>query len=125
MALGSLRELGDWQLENDEEDIIGWPVIDDNGAQHGTIVDLIVDTDRQHAVEIVTDRGERFQTDRVDIGEKVVTVHGEGKSGVSVMTGIDAVDESRFGTHLPGSLGVGAVDESRMRPRICRRGGAG
>ena len=36
MALGSLRELDDWELADDEQDIFGWPVIDRFSASTGT-----------------------------------------------------------------------------------------
>src|SRR5688500_4737259 len=120
MALGSLRELDDWQLDDGEEDIVGWPVVDEGGAGRGQVTDLIIDTDRARVVEIVTDRGERIEPERVDIGDKVVVLRAAA-GGVSALTGIEPVDMSRSGTSVPGSLGVGAVSEERTRPHICRR----
>jgi hypothetical protein len=119
MAIGTLRELDDWTLEDDEQDIVGWPLVDDAGGEYGTVRDLIVDTDQERVVEIVTDREVRVDPRSVEIGDGVVVRRTVGGEPASTLTGIEPVDMSVFGTNVPGSMGVGPVDE-RTRPRICR-----
>lgn len=78
MARAPLNELPDWELEHDEQYIYGWPVVDGAGTSHGTVYELIVDTEQERVVEIVTDTGERFDPHDVDILDKVVSLHEAG-----------------------------------------------
>jgi sporulation protein YlmC with PRC-barrel domain len=87
MAKAPLSKLDDWQLEHDEQNIYGWPVTDSAGSIHGKVSELIVDTDEERVVEIVTDTGERFDPHDVDILDNVVSLHridGTQRSGVHI-----------------------------------------
>jgi hypothetical protein len=102
MPLAPLSELDDWRLEHDEQNIYGWPVTDSSGASHGAVFELIVDTDQERVVEVVTDTGERFDPHDFDIADGYIAlregVAGSGVSGTSpVMSTSEPAGESAGG----------------------------
>ena len=121
MPHDTLRDLDDWKLEDDEQDIVGWPAVDEEGSELGVVRDLIVDTDRGAVVEIVTDRDVHIDARHAEIGDNIIVRRAGHHTSISSRTGIEPVDMSVFGTNVTGSMGVGPVSEERTRPRICRR----
>lgn len=74
MALHKLAELNGWELEDKAQDIRDRPLVDTAGKKVGVIKDLAVDLDSKHVVAVVTDAGESYGVDGLDIEpERVIT----------------------------------------------------
>ena len=74
MTLHKLAELNGWELEDKAQDIRDRPLVDTVGKNVGVIKDLAVDLDSEHVVAVVTDAGESYAVDGLDIEpERVIT----------------------------------------------------
>jgi sporulation protein YlmC with PRC-barrel domain len=75
MTLHTLTTLSDkWELEDKDKDIRDRPLVTAEGKAVGTIKDLAVDLDTEHVVAAVTDGGEAYAVEGLDIeDDRVVT----------------------------------------------------
>jgi uncharacterized protein (TIGR02271 family) len=74
MSRAPMSRLDDWQLENDDQDIRGWPVRDPQGATLGTVTELIGNTDTGQVDTIVLDTGAEIDTSRIELVDGVVVL---------------------------------------------------
>lgn len=74
MTLHRFTELSDWELEDKDQDIRGRTLVTSEGREVGEVKDLAVDLESRHVVAVVTDMGESYAVDGLDIEpERVVT----------------------------------------------------
>jgi hypothetical protein len=92
MTRAPLSQLADWQLENRDQDIRGWPVQDEAGNTVGTVREMIGNTDVQYVDAIVLDNGAEIPTSDIAIGGGVVYLRSVAPAAESVEAE-DPVDE--------------------------------
>jgi hypothetical protein len=74
MALHRMADLNDWKLEDKDQDIRERPLVDTNGKSLGVIKDLAVDLESKHVAAVVTDIGESYAVEDLDIEpDRVIT----------------------------------------------------
>ena len=62
----------EWQLANNEQNIIGWKVLDTKGQRIGVVADMIVDTVAGYVDSVLLDTGSAISTNDINIGDGVV-----------------------------------------------------
>jgi sporulation protein YlmC with PRC-barrel domain len=67
MALHRMADLNDWKLEDKDQDIRERPLVDADGKTLGIIKDLAVDLEAKHVTAVVTDMGESYAVEDLDI----------------------------------------------------------
>ncbi|ARU15482.1 PRC-barrel domain-containing protein [Croceicoccus marinus] len=73
-----LEDLGHWQLVNHEQDIRGFPVMDQTGKSYGTIKDLLVDKTKEHVAAVRLDDGRMVAASNLEIRNREVIYHNDG-----------------------------------------------
>ena len=111
MSREPMSRLDDWYLENDDQDIRGWPVRDAQGAAVGTVTELIGNTDTGYVESIVLDTGAEIDTDRIELADGVVVL-----AAAVPATGGDEVVLSEERLRV-GKENV-ATDRIRLRKRV-------
>ncbi|WP_305096581.1 PRC-barrel domain-containing protein [Croceibacterium aestuarii] len=79
-----LRELDDYELVNDEQDLRGHPLMTRDGRRLGTVQRMLVDPEHDHVAALVLDDGRGVPVDEIEI-----------RDGNAY---IDPVDEARYFT---------------------------
>ena len=64
---GDLDAMDDWQLQNSDQDIRGWPLVSTGGERYGVIADLLVDKEKAHVAAIRLDDGRMCGVNYLDI----------------------------------------------------------
>ncbi len=77
-----LRE-SDRELEDNEQDIRGWPVQDREGNTVGTVDDLMLNTDTELVDFVVLDDGNEYPVNDLRIGDEVVYLPAAGAAGAA------------------------------------------
>jgi stress response protein YsnF len=72
-----LQDLSGWKLAHHDQDIRGWPLMDDAGREVGRIDEMIVDTDTRHVETVVLENGAEFPVSALDIGKNEVRLDRE------------------------------------------------
>ena len=85
-----LSQTEDWELENDDQDLRGRTVVDEQGQRLGTVNDMIVDTDTESIDRIVLDDGSEIDVRSVTVGADTLTV-ATGQAATAAMSGGDAM----------------------------------
>ncbi|MFB0612207.1 PRC-barrel domain-containing protein [Aurantiacibacter poecillastricola] len=62
-----LDSLSKWQLENEDQDIRGYPVRSSTGEEYGRIEDMLVDKDHKHVTAVRMHDGRLVSADHLDI----------------------------------------------------------
>ena len=62
-----LDSLSNWQLENDDQDIRGYPVRSPAGEEYGKVDDMLVDKDHKHVIAVRLHDGRMVSADHLDI----------------------------------------------------------
>lgn len=83
MTLQTLGDLGDWKLEDDDQDIRGRPLLTVAGRQVGLIKDLVVDLENKRVSAVVTDQGEAYAVEGLEARPGSVVTHDGPISGGS------------------------------------------
>jgi uncharacterized protein (TIGR02271 family) len=78
MARTPLSQLDDWELVNEDQDLRGMPVQDQEGNRIGTVKEMIVDTDTEYVDMIVLDDGSEYPAGDVEARQGVVQLRGIG-----------------------------------------------
>lgn len=113
MTRKPLSELSDWQLEHKDQDIRGWPLVDDRGADLGIIDELIVDTDTEYVEALRLRSGAEVSADRIEIGKRQV-----------LLRGAEAPMDGAVVTDGRGEIRVPVVEEQlEIGKRTVRQGG--
>lgn len=73
-----LHGLSDWQLENDDQDIRGYPVRSRTGEAYGKIDDMLVDKDNERVVAVRMDDGRLVGVEHLDIQSDHVIYRDDG-----------------------------------------------
>jgi len=73
-----LHGLSDWQLENDDQDIRGYPVRSRTGEDYGKIDDMLVDKDDERVVAIRMDDGRLVGVEHLEIESDQVIYRDDG-----------------------------------------------
>lgn len=81
MTLHRLADLDDWKLEDGGQDIRERPLLAPSGAQVGIIKDFMVDLDEERVAAVVTDMGESYATESLEIRPEAVVAHDGPISG--------------------------------------------
>ena len=77
-----LDTLDDWQLENEEQDIRGWPLRSVKGEEYGKIQDMLVDRKAEHVLAVRMDDGRLVGADHLDIrDDHVIYTEDRAASG--------------------------------------------
>ena len=75
MPVLPLSELPDWELADRSKDLRGKPLFDERGRHHGTIAELLVDTDASRVEAVRTDTGCLFPIEPLEIFKSGVVIH--------------------------------------------------
>jgi uncharacterized protein (TIGR02271 family) len=78
MAHQLFSETDDWELENDDQDIRGYSVVDEQGQTLGTVRDMYVDTDTETIDRLVLDNGSEVDVASASVEDGVIRVGGLG-----------------------------------------------
>jgi uncharacterized protein (TIGR02271 family) len=78
MAHQLFSETDDWELENDDQDIRGYSVVDEQGQTLGTVRDMYVDTDTETIDRLVLDNGQEIDVASASVEDGVIRVGGLG-----------------------------------------------
>ncbi|MGB3166140.1 MAG: PRC-barrel domain-containing protein [Alteraurantiacibacter sp.] len=62
-----LDTLSDWQLENEDQDIRGYPVRSASGEEYGKIDDMLVDKNEKHVLAVRMGDGRLVAVEHLDI----------------------------------------------------------
>jgi len=62
-----LDSLSKWQLEDEDQDIRGYPVRSLNGENYGKVDDMLVDKDDEHVLAVRMEDGRLVSVDHLDI----------------------------------------------------------
>lgn len=81
MARARLSE-SDYELVNKDQDIRGWKVVDSSGAELGTVIEMIIDTDAERVDQLVLGSGREVAVRDVRLGDHEVLL-GPGAAGSS------------------------------------------
>lgn len=114
MTRAAMSRLDDWELENDSQDIRGWPVYDRDNQPLGSVTDLIGDTDRGYIDTIVLNDRTELPTDTVRISDGMVVV----TAGTTTATATD--DETEM-VRSREQLRVGTEQVTTGRMRLRKR----
>ncbi|HKG57887.1 MAG TPA: PRC-barrel domain-containing protein [Candidatus Limnocylindrales bacterium] len=91
-------ESDNWEVENDDQDVRGWNVVDQQGQTIGTVSDMYVDTQTETIDRLVLDNGSEIDVSTVRVEDGTIRM---GAMGGSV--GTDASYASGTGTTEYGS----------------------
>jgi uncharacterized protein (TIGR02271 family) len=83
-------ESDNWEVENDEQDVRGWNVVDEQGQQLGTVRDMYVDTQTETIDRLVLDNGSEVAVSSVLVEDGTIRVAG----GLDSMAGADRQEMS-------------------------------
>lgn len=70
-----LDELGDWKLEDKDQDIRGRPLVDKLGSPIGKISEMLVDLNEEEVAAIRLEDGRIAGTDKLEIEDDRVIYH--------------------------------------------------
>lgn len=107
MTLHRLADLGDWELEDSDQDVRGRRLRAPSGEDLGLVKDLMVDLDKERVVAVVTGEGEAYGAGGLEIRDDCVVTHERPISGGT----------SDFARSSPAVVAVWDV-------RVVRAGGA-
>lgn len=62
-----LDSLSDWQLEDEDQDIRGYPVRSATGEEYGKIEDMLVDKNAEHVLAVRMNDGRLVAVEHLDI----------------------------------------------------------
>ena len=68
--LAPLSELDDWQLEHEEQDLRGRPLLGEDGRPVGRVDEMIVDTEQERVIAIRLDNGREYPTTAFQIRDE-------------------------------------------------------
>lgn len=83
-------ETNNWEVENDEQDVRGWNVVDEQGQQLGTVRDMYVDTQTETIDRLVLDNGSEVDVSTVRVDDGTIRIAG----GMASMAGADRQEMS-------------------------------
>jgi uncharacterized protein (TIGR02271 family) len=83
-------ESNNWEVENDDQDVRGWNVVDAQGQQIGTVSDMYVDTQTETIDRLVLDNGSELDVSSVTVDDGTIRV----ADGAASMSGADRQDMS-------------------------------
>lgn len=121
MAHQLFSETDDWELENDDQDIRGYSVVDEQGQTLGTVRDMYVDTDTETIDRLVLDNGQEIDVANASVEDGMIRVGGMGGTGYdtttdyATTTDTASVDTSTVATGTTGTTGRTGNDAFRIR----------
>jgi hypothetical protein len=75
-------ESDNWEVENDDQDVRGWNVVDQQGQTIGTVSDMYVDTQTETIDRLVLDNGSEIDVSSVLVEDGTIRVGGmDGVTG--------------------------------------------
>lgn len=83
MTLHRLADLDDWTLEDDDQDIRERPLMGPEERPLGIVKDFMVDLERERVAAVVTDAGESYAAEVLEIRPDKVIAHGPPLSGAT------------------------------------------
>jgi stress response protein YsnF len=113
MTRAPLSQLDDWQLENSDQDIRGWPVQDQAGNMIGTVTEMIVNTDVQYVDAIILDNGAEIPTSDIEIGNGVVYL-----LGVAPVEAVEPAETAPLRTAASAETALRERDEETVVPIV-------
>lgn len=116
--LPTLAELDDWQLEDNDQDIRGWPLENKAGDRLGIVSRMLVDRDRERVAAVVLEDGSTVPVERIDILSDRVVLNDAVLQAASPVGG--AVAEERIQL-AEESLVVGTREVERGHIRVRSR----
>src|SRR4051794_33897698 len=69
-------ESDNWEVENDDQDVRGWDVVDDKGEKIATVSDMYVDTQTETIDRLVLDNGSEVDVASVLVEDGTIRVGG-------------------------------------------------
>lgn len=73
-----LDSLSNWQLEDDDQDIRGYPVRSLTGENYGKVDDMLVDKDNENVLAVRMEDGRIVSVDHLDIRDDHVIYRDDG-----------------------------------------------
>ncbi len=120
MAHQLFSETDDWELENDDQDIRGYSVVDEQGLTLGTVRDMYVDTDTETIDRLVLDNGQEIDVANASVEDGMIRVGGMGGIGYDTTTTDYATTTDTAGTsrHVTEATGSGPWRLRRLAERL-------
>ncbi len=78
MTRAPMSELDDWELQNPDQDIRGWPVRSEKGGRLGTVTEMIGNTDSEYVDALRLDTGAVIPVSDIELGDGVVYADAGG-----------------------------------------------
>jgi uncharacterized protein (TIGR02271 family) len=112
MAHQLFSETDDWELENEDQDVRGYSVVDEQGHNLGIVRDMFVDTDSETIDRFVLEDGTEIDVASTSIEDGAIRVAGYGGSTAGhETTGVDT-DSSVGATAGTAGLASGSADST-------------
>jgi hypothetical protein len=98
-------ESDNWEVENDDQDVRGWSVVDEQGQTIGKVSDMYVDTQTETIDRLVLDNGSEIDVNSVEVGDGQIRVASAmaGSTGYGSDSGVGGVGSSAA---MAGSTGA-------------------
>jgi uncharacterized protein (TIGR02271 family) len=112
-----LRE-SDRELEDNEQDIRGWPVQDQAGNTVGNVSDLMLNTDTELVDFVVLDDGTEYPVDDLRIGDGAVYLPAAGAAPAGELADEDEVSVQRSEEELRAGTREREIGNIKVRKRV-------
>lgn len=113
-----LEDLGSWELENDNQDIRGRPLVTTQGQRIGVIDDLLVDKKDERVAAIRLDDGSACGVDCLEIHPNKVIYRKPGAGAVKAGTGAASTGKNRIPlVEEEVAIGKRVVEGDKIRVR--------
>lgn len=86
MAIKQLSKLDDYTLVSNEQDCRGWSVVTESGTQIGTVLELLIDKERECVTAVVLDSGAQIPVNEISLRDGIVVADNSYIAGVSGRT---------------------------------------
>lgn len=111
MSTLTLSRTDDWELENESQDVRGWPLKDETNTRVlGTVDNMVIDTDEERVQTLVLDDGREIPAKSIQIDDGFVYL----KSDAPLQ--IDAAVHDAFRSHASSTYDVEATEYARYEP---------
>ena len=103
MARFSINKSDDWHVQNNGQDIRGWPAYDAAGAEIGHVSDLVADTESEVVETVVLNTGSEYPARDVELSDGAVYVEGFPEESAEAEPVVKVYDKAEIQERKPGS----------------------
>jgi uncharacterized protein (TIGR02271 family) len=109
MAIVAYTKQDEYDVVNENQDIIGWAVADQSGNEFGKVTEMLVNTDTQMVDSIVVDGRKRIPASDISLSDNRVVVRGvlhNEEYGQTQNTTTETVDSSQSYSAIQNTAGA-------------------